>query len=296
MKTYHDIASDGGSDILGQVKDQQIRLRERLAAVGHIVAIMSGKGGVGKSTVTANLAAALALDALRVGILDGDLNGPSIARMAGVRGHTPSEENAGMTPATAADGVKVMSMDLFLPQDATPVMWEAPTQHSAYTWRSMVEMAALRELLADTAWGDLDILLVDLAPGSDKLPNLADLLPRLSGAIVVSGPTEVSHMVVARSIAMAVQVTDAPLIGVVENMGLHVCAACGREEPLFPAEGATEALAQRHKVAFLGSIPFDPRIALMADRGESYLRQHGKRPAAKAFRRLARDLRAFLAP
>ena len=160
MKTYKDIPTDGGSDIIGQVTEQAGRVKTRLASVRHVVAVMSGKGGVGKSSMTVNLAAALAREGQAVGILDADINGPSIAKMTGVRSHTPQPGADGMTPATGALGIKVMSIDLFLPQDATPVLWDAPTQHDAYTWRGMMEIAALREFLSDTAWGTLDVLLV----------------------------------------------------------------------------------------------------------------------------------------
>ena len=128
MKRYKDIAGDGGSNIAGQVEAQQARLRQRLSAVRAIVAIMSGKGGVGKSTVSANLACCLALDGWRVGVLDADLNGPSIAKILGVRGARLAMGEGGVTPPATALAVKVMSIDLLLPSDASPLTWDAPTQ------------------------------------------------------------------------------------------------------------------------------------------------------------------------
>ncbi len=294
MKTYHDIAADGGSDVIGQVAEQMARLQDRLAQVDHVVAVMSGKGGVGKSTVTAVLSEALTALEYRIGVVDADINGPSMARMTGVRRHTPIPDGGGMQPAVSATGVKVMSMDLFLPQDATAVLWHAPTQNHAYTWRPMVEMAALRELIADTAWGTLDIMLADLPPGSDRLPNLADLVPDLSGAVVVTGPTAVSQMVVARSITAATQVADVPLIGIVENMATYRCPSCGHQERfLAPASGG-ESLGEAHGIPFLGRIPFDPRLALAADDGEPFLARHADSPAGHAIMALAARIQHYL--
>src|SRR4029434_9635009 len=153
--------------VLAQVQQQVARLQERLHSVRHIVAVVSGKGGVGKSTVTVNLATAYAMQGHRVGILDADINGPSVAKMLGVRGYTPQVTPHGVTPATGALEMRVMSMDLFLPDDATPVLWKAPTQQEAFVWRSTMEMTALRELLTDTVWGELDCLFLDLPPGTD---------------------------------------------------------------------------------------------------------------------------------
>lgn len=293
MKTYHDIPTDGGSNIVAQVTEQADRLQARMASVRHVVAVMSGKGGVGKSSVTVNLGAALALEKQAVGILDADINGPSIAKMTGVRGHALHASATSMQPAASALGIKVMSIDLFLPQDDTPVQWDAPTQKDAYTWRSMMEMAALRELLADTEWGSLDVLLIDLPPGTDKLPNLVDLLPQLAGTIIVTIPSGVSQFVVAKSITMAKDILKTPVIGLVENMAAYVCAHCGQEETLFP-QGHVEALADAHDVPFLGRIPFDPHLALAADQGAPFVHQHRETPAAMAIQRLAEHVRLFL--
>ena len=293
MKTYHDIPTDGGSNIVAQVTEQADRVQARMASVRHVIAVMSGKGGVGKSSLTVNLAAALALGQQAVGILDADINGPSIAKMTGVRGHSLHGGTTGMQPALSALGIKVMSIDLFLPQDDTPVLWDAPTQKDAYTWRGMMEMAALRELLGDTEWGALDVLLIDLPPGTDKLPNLVDLLPQLAGTIIVTIPSGVSQFVVAKSITMAKDILKTPVIGLVENMTAYVCAHCGEEEVLFPV-GSVEALAEAHEVPLLGRIPFDPRLALAADEGALFVQHYPETPAALAIQHLAERVQAFL--
>jgi len=293
VKTYHDIPTDGGSNIVAQVTEQAGRVQARMASVRHVIAVMSGKGGVGKSALTVNLAAALALGEQAVGILDADINGPSIAKMTGVRGHTLHPGATGMQPPVSALGIKVMSIDLFLPQDDTPVQWDAPTQKDAYTWRGMMEMAALREFLGDTEWGTLDVLLIDLPPGTDKLPNLIDLAPQLAGTIIVTIPSGVSQFVVAKSITMAKKILKTPVIGLVENMAAYVCAHCGQEEALFP-QGHVEALAEAHDVPFLGRIPFDPRLALASDEGTLFVEHYPETPAALAIQHLAERVRAFL--
>lgn len=281
MKRYRDIVGDAGSNIAGQVEAQQRRLRERLAAVRAVVAIVSGKGGVGKSTVAANLASALALEGARVGALDADLNGPTLAKLLGVRGRRLPLQDGGVEPPRTALGVRVMSMDLLLPSDAAPVAWQAPTQAEAYTWRGAMEASALREFLADTNWGALDVLLLDLPPGTDRLSTVAGLLPRLDGTVVVTIPADVAHLVVRKTITIAAE-AQAPILGLVENMA-----------GLFPGPGGA-ALAAEAAIPFLGAIPFDPALAAAADRGEPFVTAAPERPAARAFAALAAALRPAL--
>ena len=282
MKRYRDLAGDGGSNIAGQVEVQQARLRERLSGVGAIVAVVSGKGGVGKSSLTANVANCFALDGARVGVLDADLNGPTMAKMLGVRGRTLAVGADGVTPPASTLGVKVMSMDLLLPSDATPLTWEAPSQEEAHTWRGSMEANALREFLADTAWGVLDLLLIDLPPGTDRLATVTGLVPALGGTVVVTIPSDVSHLVVRKSITVATQ-AKAPVLGLVENMA-----------GLFPGPAGAD-LAREAGIEFLGSVPFDPELALAADRGEAFVAAAPGRESARALVGVARAIRASLA-
>ncbi|HEU5323405.1 MAG TPA: P-loop NTPase, partial [Methylomirabilota bacterium] len=198
MKRYRDVAGDGGSDIAGQVEAQQAKLRERLAGVGAIVAVVSGKGGVGKSSITANLAGCFALAGWRVGVLDADLNGPTMAKMLGVRGRRLVVGADGVEPPRGALGIAVMSMDLLLPSDASPLTWQSPTQDEAHTWRGAMEANALREFLADTAWGALDVLVLDLPPGTDRLATVVSLVPGLGGTILVTIPSDLSQLIVKK--------------------------------------------------------------------------------------------------
>jgi ATP-binding protein involved in chromosome partitioning len=274
MKKYRDIAGDGGSDIVGQVEAQQRRLGKRLADVKAIVAVVSGKGGVGKSSITANLAGAFALAGARVGVLDADLNGPSMATMLGARRRTLVVGPDGVEPPAAALGIRVMSMDLLLADDATPLAWQAPSQAEAHTWRGAMEANALREFLADTAWGALDVLLLDLPPGTDRLVTVASLLPALSGTIVVTIPSDVSHLVVRKSITIAAQ-AKAPVLGLVENMS-----------GLFPGPSGAE-LAREAGIPFLGAVPFDPALAAAADLGEPLVASAPGCEASRALREIA---------
>ena len=292
MKTYNDLPSDGGSDIVGQVTQQVNRLQKRLTSVRHTVAIMSGKGGVGKSLLTANIASALRLRGHHVGIVDADINGPSIAKMMGVRSAQINYNADGVKPAVSPLGVKVMSMDLFLKNDETPVLWEAQTQKDAFTWRGTMEVTALREFLSDTEWGALDYLLIDLPPGSDRLPNLVDLLPMLGGAIVVTIPSGVSQLVVKKSLTMAKTALNIPVIGIVENMSAYICASCGTTEGLFPT-GNTEETAHQFNIPLLAKIPFDPRISIAADDGGNFLEHNADTPTGKAIIEVGKKIETF---
>jgi ATP-binding protein involved in chromosome partitioning len=283
MKKYKDIVGDGGSDIIGQVEAQQGRLRERLASVRAVVAIVSGKGGVGKSALTANLACCLAQSGSRVGVLDADLNGPTMAKMLGVRGQRLVVAPAGVEPPRTSLGVKVMSMDLLLASDSTPLAWDAETQAEAHTWRGSMEASALREFLADTNWGELDVLLLDLPPSTDRLATVASLVERLAGTVVVTIPSDVSHLVVRKSITVAGQL-KAPVLGLVENMA-----------GLFPG-GDAARLASEAGIPFLGRVPFDPALAAAADRGEPFVAIAPESAAARALTTVAARIRAAIFP
>jgi ATP-binding protein involved in chromosome partitioning len=174
-----------------------------------------------------------------------------------------------------------MSMDLLLADDATPLAWDAPSQAEAHTWRGTMEANALREFLADTAWGALDVLLIDLPPGTDRLVTVTGLVPALAGTVIVTIPSDVAHLVVRKSITVA-RAATAPVVGVIENMA-----------GMFPGPGA-EALARESGVPFLGRVPFDPALAAAADRGEPYVAAAPEAPAARALTAIAAGLRDTL--
>jgi ATP-binding protein involved in chromosome partitioning len=283
VKRYRDISGDGGSDVAGQVAAQQERLRRRLAGVRFAVAVVSGKGGVGKSTLTAALATAFALSGWRVGVLDADLNGPSMAKILGVRGRRLLVSGDAVEPPASALGIKVMSMDLLLASDATPLTWQAPTQDEAHTWRGSMEAQAVREFLADTRWGDLDALLIDLPPGTDRLVTITTLVPGLTGTVVVTIPSDVAQLVVRRSITVA-RHAGPPVLGLVENMA-----------GLFPGPDAA-TLAADAGIPFLGRIPFDRTLALAADRGDPLVATAPTSEVVNALTAVAGRLRSALEP
>jgi ATP-binding protein involved in chromosome partitioning len=281
VKRYKDITGDGGSDIVAQVAAQRDRLRARLAPVRFVVAIVSGKGGVGKSTITAGLAGCFAVTGWKVGVLDADLNGPTMAKILGVRGATLQMVDGAVEPPRTSLGVKVMSMDLLLASDATPLTWEAPTQDEAHTWRATMEANALREFLGDTNWGEIDLLLVDLPPGTDRLATVMSLVPVLAGTVVVTIPSDVSQLVVRKSITTAAR-GKAPVLGLVENMA-----------GLFPGADVAE-LAAQEGIELLGRVPFDHALALAGDRGEAIVVKDGRRDAVKSLHAIASRLRERL--
>ena len=288
-KRYRDVVGDGGSNVAAQVEAQTARLRGRMAQIRRKIAVVSGKGGVGKSTLTANLAAVLAKDGVRIGVLDADVNGPSMAKLLGVRGRSLRAGPDGVLPPEGPMGIKVVSMDLLLPSDETPVAWHGPAQQESFVWRGMIEVSALREFLADTAWGELDVLLADLPPGADRIAHLTGLIPDLSGCLVVTVPSEVSHLVVKKAVSAVRDARWAPALGLVENMGRFTCKHCGAPEAMFPG-GDTRAMATAMGIQFIGSIDFDPRLAAASDRGVPFVLSYPDTPVAEGFARIARTI------
>jgi ATP-binding protein involved in chromosome partitioning len=255
--------ADRGQPAFEDLAVARARIAERLAETARTLAVMSGKGGVGKSFVAVHLALALARRGLRVGLLDADLNSPSVAKMLGLRGQPLRATSSGLRPVPGPAGLAVQSMDFFL-QGAQPLEWDGPAGEGSGV-RSALEEAALADLLGATEWGALDVLLIDLAPGPDRLTALAHLVPALGAALAVTIPTEVSLLAVERSVRRAHDAGVA-MLGLIENLASSVCAHCGSEAPLF-REASTDATAARLDLAVLARIPFDPRAAAAVDAG-----------------------------
>ena len=244
MRTYHQLTDPDRSGLAQQIGVQRGRVAERLAGVGRIVAVMSGKGGVGKSYVTAHLARALSRGGRAVGVLDADLNGPTIPRLLGID-HSPlSAPQDAVTPAVGADGVRCISMDLLL-GDGQPLAFKGPAAES-FVWRGAMEASALREFLGDVAWGNLDVLLLDLPPGMQRYIELCDVLGDPPAVLTVTIPTPESRDAVRRAMRAAVDHGSA-LLGIVENM-------VGRD---FQGT-AGDDLAQEFSVPVLARIPWHP--------------------------------------
>jgi len=215
MRTYHQLTDPDRSGLPQQIAAQRRRVAERLAGVRRIVAVMSGKGGVGKSYVTAHLARALARSGRATGVLDADLNGPTIPTLLGVT-HSPllTAQDA-IEPAVGVDGVKCISMALLL-EDGQPLSFKGPSAES-FVWRGALEASALREFLGDVAWGELDVLLLDLPPGMQRYLELCDILGSPPPVLTVTIPTPESRDAVRRAMRAAVDHGSA-LMGIVENM------------------------------------------------------------------------------
>ena len=254
FRTYRDVTGEDRSQLLEQVLDQRRRVRERLLEVRHVIGVVSGKGGVGKSHVTAGLATALASRAGEcVGVLDADLESPTVAGLLDARGPVRADAGA-VHPVIARAGVRVFSMDLLL-RDGEPMRWRSEGSE-AFVWRGTLEAGALLEFLADVAWGVLDLLLVDLPPGTDRLADLKALVPNLAGVLAVTIPTEESRRSVARAIRSA-QADDVRVLGIVENMSGYACPECDSVGPLFPGDAGT-ALAREFGLSLLARLPFTP--------------------------------------
>lgn len=289
FRTYHEVDHSTGSELLEQVLEQRSRLADRLEAVGTVVAVASGKGGVGKSAVTANLAATLAQEGHRVGVVDADLNGPSLAQMLGVRGGSLVDREDGVVPPRGAAGIPVISMELLQGTEDAPLRWQDPGADT-FIWQSTMETTALREFLGDVVWGELDYLLVDVPPGTDKIARLLELVPGLPVALVVTTPSDMSRSVVARSLRMLAE-AEVPVVALVANMTEYHCPGCGGLHPLFPGDGARE-LARSQQVPIWASVPFEPRLARETDSGRPWVLEEPGGEVARSFRELVRQLEA----
>jgi len=271
----HGNASHGcGSNVISgdDYLDEQ-RLQEQLGRIRHKIIVMSGKGGVGKSTVAVNLAIALALAGKRVGLLDVDIHGPSIPKMLHLEHASAQAKNGTIQPVEKA-GIKVMSIG-FLLRD----------RDDALIWRGPMKMGVIKQFLKDVAWGDLDYLVIDAPPGTGDEPlSVAQLAAPLDGAIVVTTPQGVATADVRKSIMFCRQL-DLPVLGVVENMSGFACPHCAMVTDIFNAGGG-EQMAQDMGVRFLGRIPMDPSIGQACDAGEPFIYHYNKTETAKAFESL----------
>ncbi len=275
--------------VVQQITAQMKQVQARMAGIRHKLVVMSGKGGVGKSMTTVNLALALARLGHKVGLLDVDLNGPCVPRMLGMHGQAFTITPEGAIPPVGPLGVKVASMDFFLGA-ASPVRWKGPMDLSP-VWLGLMEMNVIREFLADVIWGELDYLLTDLPPGAaaDKPPVIAGFIPDLAGAIVVTTPSEVASDVVQKSVTYARDM-GIHVLGMVENMSRFRCPSCGVEHELF--EGDTDAMCEALNVPLLGRVPFDRTLARTFDKGLPLL--DATYPTIQRYQEIAERVQAML--
>jgi ATP-binding protein involved in chromosome partitioning len=251
-----------------------------LPNVKNIIAVASGKGGVGKSTTAVNLALALAAEGAEVGVLDADIYGPSIPRMLKLQGKPDSPDGHTIMPKRS-HGLQAMSIGLMIEED-TPMIWRGP----------MVTQA-LQQLLNETAWADLDYLVIDMPPGTGDIQlTLCQKVP-VSGAIVVTTPQDIALLDARKGLRMFEKV-DVPVLGIVENMAVHVCSNCGHAEHIFGVGGG-QSMADQYDVPLLGSLPLDIHIREQADTGEPTVVSMPDSEAAKRYKAIARKAAARLA-
>jgi len=247
-----------------------------LPTVKNVIAIASGKGGVGKTTLACNLALALSKFNVKVGLLDGDIYGPSIPTMLKI--NEPVRSNGVKLIPPISHNIKVMSIGFFITED-TPLIWRGP-----------ILANVLRQMIMDVDWGELDYLIVDLPPGTGDVPlTLAQTLP-LTGVIIVTTPQDAAVKIASKALTMFKKL-NVEILGVVENMSYYLCEKCGNKNYIFGSEGARE-MAKKYNVSFLGEIPFDPEIRIRSDEGKLALLFNSESPSSKAYINLAMQVAA----
>jgi len=267
------------SEAVERMDDQQ-KLRARLNLIQHKIAVLSGKGGVGKSTVAVNLAIALKNAGKRVGLLDVDIHGPSVPTMLGLEGHPLDVGEDGLLPVDM-DGLKVISVGFLLQNQDDAVIWRGPRK-----------TGVIEQFLKDVAWGELDYLIIDSPPGTGDEPlAVCQLIGALDGAVIVTTPQKVAAIDVRKSITFCRQL-DVPVLGVVENMNGFVCPKCGEITQILPSGGGPH-IARDMQVPFLGSLPMDPLVAVAGDSGQPFVQQYADSPTAEIMRELILPLVAL---
>ncbi len=235
------------------------RMREKLFHIRHKIMVMSGKGGVGKSTVSTNLAVSLARSGYEVGILDADLHGPDVPRMLGIESQHLKGRHGSVDPVEVFTGLKAVSMALFAGDPDKAIVWRGPAKHTA-----------IKQFLGEVNWGNLDFLLIDLPPGTGDEPlSVAKLIKDVDGAIIVTTPQDVALLDSRKAVSFS-KLIDVPVLGIIENMSGMVCPHCHESIDLFKVGGGEKAAAEL-EVPFLGRIPIDPRVVSKCDAGEPFV-------------------------
>jgi ATP-binding protein involved in chromosome partitioning len=246
------------SDNLLHTKPEEPKIVTNLRGVKNKIMVMSGKGGVGKSTVSANLAAFLARKGRRVGLLDSDIHGPTIPTMFGIEDQKPQVGEKGIIPVAVSDNLQVMSIGLLLDNPDSPVIWRGPAK-----------MAAIRQFLEEVDWGVLDYLIIDLPPGTGDEPlSIVQLLGKVDGTVIVTTPQDVALTSVRKSLSFAEKM-NVPIVGLVENMSGVICPECGKEIDVF-GKGKVGKAAEDFNVPLLASLPIDPAVSASGDAGKVY--------------------------
>jgi len=262
--------------------DQDIRLKERMSLIKHKILVVSGKGGVGKTTVAVNLAYALASDGSKVGIVDVDLHGPNVAKMLGIEKRQLFGVGDGIEPVEVIPNLKAVSLALANPDPDNPIIWRGP-----------MKMSAIKQFLSEANWGELDYLIVDSPPGTGDEPlSVCQLIPDLSGAVIITTPQDVAVLDSRKCIQFA-RILNVPVIGLIENMSGFVCPHCDAEVDIFK-KGGGERAARELNIPFLGRIPLEPDLVEMADSGTPFIRMEKDKQAVRAFDGILTKIAAFI--
>jgi len=258
-------------------KEEERKIAETLAKIKNRLLVFSGKGGVGKSTVSANLAFALASKGQKVGLLDVDIHGPNLAKMLGVEGKSMDVSPTGIKAVEVNENLKLVSISFLLQDPSLPVIWRGP-----------MKMKAIQQFLADVDWGELDWLIIDSPPGTGDEPlSVAQLIPA-TGAVVVTTPQEVSLMDSRKAVIFAHKL-NLKVTGIIENMSGMVCPHCGKRIDLFK-EGGGEKAASELGVPFLGKIPLEPQIVTSGDEGKPFITHQPDSEASKALAKIVETI------
>ena len=261
---------------------EKLKMTETAKRLRHKIVVMSGKGGVGKSTVAGGLACILAREG-KVGILDADVTGPDIPMVMGVEDKVPKGSENSIRPVEGPLGIKIISMEQLLPNKDAAVIWRGP-----------LKIQVLRQMMTFVEWGDLDYLIIDLPPGtSDEPLSISQEIPDVDGAVVVTTPQELSLLDVRKSINFA-KAVKMRVLGVVENMSGYTCPKCGHNEPLFRTGGG-KRMAEKMGIPFLGSIPIDPSIVVGGDEGKPFVIENPTSEATKSFESIVQNLKKEIA-
>lgn len=262
-----------------KMAEEQEQVRQRVALIKHRILVLSGKGGVGKSSVASNLAVALAGKGQQVGLLDVDIHGPSVPRILGIEGQPatlaePGSNSALLQPVPVMENLQVMSMGFLLENRNTAVIWRGPMKYNV-----------IKQFIKDVNWGELDYLIVDSPPGTGDEPlSVAQLLGKPSRAVLVTTPQKLSLSDVRRCVTFCRQL-EVPVLGVVENMSGFVCPHCGEKTDIFKTGGG-RSLAREMEIPFLGDIPIDPRLVDAGDDGTSYFEHFRDTETARSFKKI----------
>ena len=260
------------------ISAEDFKLQESLGKIKHVIIVMSGKGGVGKSTVSSNIACTLSMMGYQTGIMDVDITGPNIPKMFGIEDERLECENERLIPVLVPPSLKVISMAFLL-----------PSKDDAVVWRGPVKMTAIRQFLEDVDWGDLDYLVVDMPPGTgDEAISIIQLIPKADGMVIVTTPQDVALLDSRKSITFSAQ-ANIPIIGLIENMSGFVCPHCGEKTDIFKSGGGV-ATAKNMNIQFLGAVPIEPRIVTSGDSGMPIVIDDPDSASAKVFKEITQKI------